>query len=290
LLALRACANGNLPHESTLMLTSHRLSFRFDPAQLLENLGRVRPEDWVAHFNKQEYEGDWSGVSLRSVGGAAGAIYPDPMATAPFVDTPVLARCPYFQTVLAQFHCPLRSVRLLRLGARSRIREHRDYKLGYEDGEVRIHVPVTTNPDVDFFVNGQKLQMDAGESWYINFNLPHRVVNRGTTPRIHLVIDCEVNDWLRALLPAEITAPSPEPPPPAALEKTQRSPEALARFRQVVLEDEALAEELRDIADRQLFVERVVQFGEKRSCRFAPEDVEEGLRAGRRSWLERWIR
>jgi hypothetical protein len=223
------------------------------------------------------------------VGGVAGAIYPDPTATAPFADTPVLAGCPYFQQVLAQFHCPLRSVRLLRLGPRSRIREHRDYNLGYEDGEVRIHVPVNTNPDVDFFVNGQKLPMDAGESWYINFNLPHRVVNRGTTPRIHLVVDCEVNDWLRAFLPAEITAPPPEPPP-AVLEKPERSPEALARFRQLVLEDEALAEELRDIVDRKLFVERVVQFGATRGCRFSPKDVEEGLRAGRRSWLERWIR
>jgi hypothetical protein len=272
------------------MRTSHRLSFRFDPARLMEDLARVRPGEWVAHFNTQEYEGEWSGLSLRSVGGVAGAIYPDPATGAPFAATPVLARCPYFQTVLAQFHCPLRSVRLLRLGAGSRIREHRDYKLGYEDGEVRIHIPITTNPDVDFFVNGQKLRMDAGESWYINFNLPHRVVNRGTTPRIHLVIDCVVNDWLGNLLPAEIKAPPPEPPPPVDLEKPWRSPEALARFRQLVHEDGALAEELRDIADRQLFVERVVQLGAQRSCRFSAEDVEEELRASRRAWLERWIR
>jgi hypothetical protein len=268
------------------MVTSHQLPFRFNPGRLEEDLGRIRPEEWVPHFNTHEYEGEWHGVALRSVSGKPGTIYSDPTPEATFADTPVLARCPYFQAVLAQLQCPVRSVRLLRLGAESCIREHRDYKLGYEDGLIRIHVPITTNPDVDFVVNGNKLRMNAGESWYINFNLPHRVVNRGTTPRIHLVIDCLVDDWLRALLPAEITAPAVEAP----TETPARSPESLARFRELVLEDRGLAEELRDIVDRQLFVDRVVQLGRERDCRFAPEDVDEGLRAAGRAWLERWIR
>jgi hypothetical protein len=273
------------------MLTSHRLPFHFDPVPLHADLARVRPDEWVAHFNTQEYEGDWSGVSLRSVGGAPGAIYPDPTTDAAFADTPVLGRCPSFQAVLAQFHCPLRSVRLLRLGGGSRIREHRDYKLGYEDGEVRIHIPVTTNPEVDFFVNARKLRMEVGESWYINFNLPHRVVNRGSTPRIHLVVDCVVNDWLRGLLPEEITATTsdPDPAPPAAVENLVRSPEALTRFRRLVHEDSFLQEELCDIADRQLFMERVLQLGAQRGCCFSAADVEEEVRASRRAWLERWI-
>jgi hypothetical protein len=38
--------------------------------------------------------------------------------------------------------------------------------------------------------------MKEGECWYLNFNLPHRVKNSGTADRIHLVIDCVVNDWL----------------------------------------------------------------------------------------------
>ena len=34
----------------------------------------------------------------------------------------------------------------------------------------------------------------------------------------------------------------------------------------------------------------LVQLGAQRGCRFSALDVEEELRAGRRAWLERWIR
>ena len=39
--------------------------------------------------------------------------------------------------------------------------------------------------------------MSEGEAWYLNFNLPHSVENNGERARVHLVIDCLVNDWMR---------------------------------------------------------------------------------------------
>jgi aspartyl/asparaginyl beta-hydroxylase (cupin superfamily) len=86
------------------------------------------------------------------------------------------------------------------LKAGSAIKEHTDYKLAYADGEVRLHIPVATNPGVEFVLDGARVDMKEGECWYNNFNLPHRVVNRGSTDRIHLVVDCEINDWLRRIL------------------------------------------------------------------------------------------
>jgi hypothetical protein len=186
------------------MLTTFKLPFSFDPAPLREDLSRLAPTDWVAHFNKSYYEGDWSGASLRAVGGDATKIYPDPTASALFADTPLLDRCPNVRKLIETFECPLLSVRFLRLGAGSSIREHRDYNLGYEDGEVRIHVPVATNARVEFYLDGQRLTLREGEAWYINFNLPHRVQNLGDTPRVHLVLDCVVNEWLDSILPREL--------------------------------------------------------------------------------------
>jgi len=177
-----------------------KLPLEFDAIRLRGDLGRLVPEDWSPHFNKRQYEGDWSGVALRSTPGARVPLYPNPTMKE-FVDLPVLDRCPYIREVLACFHCPLRVARLLRLGAGSRILEHTDYNLGYEDGEVRIHIPVQTNPEVEFVVGGEPLPMREGEAWYINFNLPHRIHNRGTTDRIHLVIDCDLNPWLDAMFP-----------------------------------------------------------------------------------------
>ena len=90
--------------------------------------------------------------------------------------------------------------RLLRLGTQARIREHTDFNLGYEDDEIRVHIPVATNPQVEFYLNGSRVQMNAGECWYLNFNLPHRLYNGGTTgPACTLVIDCSVNAWVRNL-------------------------------------------------------------------------------------------
>jgi hypothetical protein len=192
--------------ESDDMVDLLKLPLSFDPQRLKRDLQALTPEDWVMHFNKPYYEGEWSGVALRSVDGEDGRLYPDPTARAKFADTPTLARCPSIQEVLATFQCELEAVRLLKLRAGSSIREHKDYNLGYEDGEVRFHVPVLTNPDVEFYLNQQRVVMHEGECWYLNLNLPHRVVNHSATDRIHLVIDCVVNDWLRALFETEAIA------------------------------------------------------------------------------------
>jgi hypothetical protein len=187
------------------MLTSLKLPIAFAPDRLVTALDAIRSDDWVPHFNSSYYEGLWSGVALRSVGGVAKQLYPDPTATT-FGDTPILTRCPYFQEVLASFQCPLESVRLLKLTAGSSIREHRDYKLGYEDGVLRLHIPVITSPDVAFFLEDQQIVMNPGECWYLNLNLRHRVENHSTIDRVHLVIDCIVNDWLHTFFALD---PSP---------------------------------------------------------------------------------
>jgi len=43
-------------------------------------------------------------------------------------------------------------------------REHKDLNLGYEDGEVRIHVPVRSNPGVEFVLDGREIEMEEGEA------------------------------------------------------------------------------------------------------------------------------
>mgnify|MGYP003579285435 CR=1 FL=1 len=88
----------------------------------------------------------------------------------------------------------------MKLHAGAVIKEHRDTTLCFEEGEARLHIPVVTNPYVSFYLDGEKLQLKEGECWYMNLCLRHRVQNDGRTDRIHLVIDCLVNDWLREVL------------------------------------------------------------------------------------------
>src|SRR5687768_18563646 len=91
------------------------------------------------------------------------------------------------------------SVRLMKLDAGAVIREHSDHDLSFEEGEVRFHIPVITNPGVAFFIEDEQLFMQEGTCWYLNLSLKHRVNNFGTHDRVHLVVDGKVNDWVRDL-------------------------------------------------------------------------------------------
>lgn len=178
-----------------------KFPFLFDVGALGADLERFAPEEWTPHFNKGYYEGDWSGIALRAAKEAHVELYPDPAADE-FIETEMLTRCCYIPEVMNSFKCGLESVRFLRLGPGDKILEHRDHKLSFEDGVARIHIPIKTSPDVEFYLDGQPVRMEAGEAWYLNFNLKHRVENNGSEERVHLVIDCIVNDWLAAFFPA----------------------------------------------------------------------------------------
>jgi len=175
-----------------------QLPLSFDPVLLRRDLDALSATPWTAHFVQQNYEGDWSVIPLRCAAGETHPIrmiYSDPTATQ-FVDTPFLESCGYFQQVIAAFACEARSVRLMRLTPGSIIKEHTDVDLGVEDGTARIHIPVTTSPDVEFLLNDRRVEMKEGQAWYLRLNDPHAVANRGATDRVHLVLDLVANDWL----------------------------------------------------------------------------------------------
>jgi len=107
---------------------------------------------------------------------------------------------------MAAIRCPLQAVRLMRLAPGSVIKEHRDSDLAFEEGFVRLHVPVATSDQVDFFLNGSRVAMAAGSCWYLRLSDPHRVVNGGLSARVHLVIDGVVNDWIAETFEAALAA------------------------------------------------------------------------------------
>jgi hypothetical protein len=242
------------------VLTGLQLPYRFDAARLRAELAVAGLPDWSAHYNTRDFGGDWRGAALRSASGSTGEL----AAVAPaFQDTPLLARCPYVREVLSAFRCPLKSVRLLSLAAGSFIREHSDDALDYEDGEVRIHVPVQTNPGVEFYLDGERLALTEGNTYYVNVNLPHRVSNRGSAERLHLVIDAEVNGWVREIFGRSSPIERCEPPP-----------RGIDAFREVALSDAVLRESLRAIEDPREFAAEAVRLGRASGFDFHEGDVD----------------
>ena len=184
------------------MIDRAKLPLRFDPLSLRKDLDRLEDIEWIDHFVKQNYEGSWSVIPLRGPAQATHPvmmIYSDPSCTE-FADTAFLDDCPYFRKVLASFQCPLNAVRLMKLSPGSVIMEHTDYDLSFEDGSARLHIPITTNKQVEFRLNNQPIAMKEGECWYLRLSDPHTVSNHGDKDRVNLVIDASVNAWLRGLI------------------------------------------------------------------------------------------
>lgn len=175
-----------------------KLHLAFDENKLLHDLNVCLKEEWNLHLNHYDYNGQWKVIALRSPTGSEidqGANSP----SGAYHYTPLFQKTPYFQEVVGQFKNELESVRLLNLKAGSQIRLHDDVSLSYASGSIRLHIPIQTNPGVDFKIGGEKVVMLPGECWYGNFEIPHEVRNDGSTDRIHLVMDMKVDEWIDEL-------------------------------------------------------------------------------------------
>jgi hypothetical protein len=226
------------------MITHLQLPLQFDPQLLKADLARIQPQEWIPHYNERDYGGDWRGVALRSLTGDWRHLHAKEAGPEAYADTDVLFRCSYFQKVLSAFACPLKSVRLLRLAPGSVIREHTDPALGFEDGEVRIHIPIQTNAGVEFCLAGERLQFKEGNCYYVNVSLPHRVSNRGPEERIHLVIDADVNEWVQTSFRKG-----------RPVEASLVSSNGVEEFRNAVLKDHVLQQRLHATDDRGEFLD-----------------------------------
>lgn len=173
-----------------------RLPLSYPWQQMQTEVQRLQ-QDWLPHFNAQHYEGSWTALALRSPGGETNQVVPDAIGNQAYANTPLMQELPAIAGWLETLSCEVMSVRLLNLSAGAVIKTHRDRELSFEQGEARLHLPIFTNPKVVFTINGEALHMPAGECWYLNANLPHSVINESDMDRIHLVVDCVVNDWLQ---------------------------------------------------------------------------------------------
>jgi len=172
-----------------------QLPFEYDPKKLLIDLSLTNDDDWINHQNTQAYDGIWQISSLTSTNGKTENIVA--IENMEYLDTPLLEKTKYIQTILESFKTKVEAVRFMKLGARSKIKEHCDKGSCFEEGYARLHIPIITNENTHFILSGEKHKMQIGNCYYIDANNPHGVINDGDEDRVHLLIDCQVNDWLK---------------------------------------------------------------------------------------------
>ena len=85
------------------------------------------------------------------------------------------------------------------------LHKHRDLTGNLIQGFIRLHVPIYTHPDCFYicgsFLNPKKINAKAGNVYALDTGYLHGVVNRSSINRIHLLIELEVNEWMKYHLP-----------------------------------------------------------------------------------------
>jgi len=101
------------------------------------------------------------------------------------------AAVPVMKAIVARHYPPRGSVlraMFARLQPGCRIARHRDSHPSFSVAH-RIHVPLVTNPDVEFIVGTERIPPRAHYAFELNNKMAHEVTNNGTTTRIHLIFD-----------------------------------------------------------------------------------------------------
>lgn len=204
------------------LVRSIKFPIVFDKEKLATDTLRILNQKWSDHYNTNDYSGKWTSIALMSKDGNSENINAFSGSTEKFLPTNALALCDYFKEILDNFLFEKTAVRLLNLGAGAEIKPHTDYCLGYEDGEFRLHIPIITNSNVEFILDGQRIIMNEGECWYLNTNFLHSVKNGGDTDRIHLVIDGIRNEWTDTLFFKEAPVEAFKKPTPVIHEDQKK--------------------------------------------------------------------
>jgi hypothetical protein len=177
---------------------------KFDVGRLQEELRSLEGTAWIDHYDRKISNG-WTTILLRSRDGTMDG--PDSMRPGKFERfryTPILERLPYFREVLDAFKCPMARARISKMLPHTFIGAHRD--IGREAAslafnQVRLHLPIVTNDKVRFVVGGEEFRLLPGRLYYLDFTKLHSVYNDGDADRVHLIVELQVNDFLRQLFP-----------------------------------------------------------------------------------------
>lgn len=168
-----------------------KLPIRFSADALEAEVRALPVSAWVPHATG--FPGN-EAVRLVTPGGQATDSFEGPMRPTEF-----LGRCPYIMEVMAQLGGVWGRSRLMGLGAGAEVPEHVDSHYHWRT-HLRIHVPVITNPAVEFTCGGETVHMAAGECWIFDSFRWHEVHNRGAERRVHLVLDTVVSARLWDLI------------------------------------------------------------------------------------------
>jgi hypothetical protein len=157
-----------------------QLPIRFDAERLAAEIAALPTDAWTPHPNG--FPGNDAVRLVTPEGKDSDRLF------GPMAPTEQLKACPYIVDIMADLGAVWGRSRLMGLGPGADVPPHVDINY-YWRTHVRIHIPIVTNPGVEFTVDGETRHLAAGECWALDTFRSHTVSNRGEERRVHLVLD-----------------------------------------------------------------------------------------------------
>jgi len=160
----------------------------YDLERLRREVNAFKNAEYLVHPGESTH---WSGVPLRNPTGAITGVKINARTVEPCKDTAHMEQTPYIKQLLSELPAPVRIVRLLKIDAGFSLSPHQDgARYAYDGGTMcRLHLPIYTSSEVAFVIDDVGYHLEEGKLYYTDVSRMHAVHNRGTSDRVHLVID-----------------------------------------------------------------------------------------------------
>lgn len=123
------------------------------------------------------------------------------------VETSLLKQMPETRALLRGLGFRYMWARLAKLEVSAFMHEHRDYQELRSVSRLRLHIPVITNPFSSIVIDRTRIHLALGYIWKLNPIHRHAAANFGKEPRVHIILDCYVDEALEALVSTETLDP-----------------------------------------------------------------------------------
>lgn len=180
--------------------TAFKLPFEFDVDRLRKEADSIPEEAYLDVYNPYLDIDTLVGVDLIEATRQEDE-------TAIFAPNQYLEDKPYLKEILNTFKSNKFTYRIQTLLPGGEIRKHRDIGQRFEDGIVRLHIPIQSASGMTTLLNDQVVDMQEGTCWYLDLTFTHQMINNSDQPRVHLLIDCHRNSWWEGIF--EEFAPQP---------------------------------------------------------------------------------
>ncbi|AUX48691.1 uncharacterized protein SOCE26_102320 [Sorangium cellulosum] len=161
---------------------------------------------WTENYSRYQ-SGGWKTAALYN---ASGDSQENDLADCTPIPTEVVPRLPRIRAFVEGSGLKLMWVRLLKLDPNAFLWEHTDY--GAQNlsrvPRLRLHVPLKTNPGALIVLPSRSVHMKSGFLWKLTpHQARHGACNLGAEERIHLIMDCYINEHLEELVAQELLEP-----------------------------------------------------------------------------------